>query len=56
VLEPITIPTAGVDCTVTLYVFSVYCATASVVAVIVNVMDFCPEGWPVPFTVHSVKA
>ena len=34
---------------------SVYCATAIVAAVIVNVMDFCPEACATPFTVHCEK-
>jgi hypothetical protein len=32
-----------------------YTATAVVAAVIVNVMDFCPEVCAVPFTVHCKK-
>ena len=32
-----------------------YCATAVVAAVIVNVMDFCPAVCAAPFTVHCEK-
>ena len=35
--------------------FTVYCATAVVAAVIVNVMDFCPAVCAAPFTVHCEK-
>jgi hypothetical protein len=50
-----TIPVGGVDCTVNVQVFTVYCATAVVGEVAVGVISFSPAGCGVPFRVQQEK-